>query len=259
MASSAPVPGAGLLHKLDAFNNCVLGCVLVPGRDVLITISAPRCRTRALHTAPSSVSQVSEGVAAGEWHRGRVLPGVLPIHHLHPLLHRILPRPEVGGGITEPRASPPHPCVGGRQLFVGAEDGTVEQWRLGGDWDSLDSVRVSHAHTAPVTALCPAPGPGWLLSTGRDSCFTFHCSDSGARLGGYTASAPATSLAYDHEVGYVFIGEQSGAITVCKLEQGGAQFVNTLKVTPKTSDKFDLTRADNEPSLSLTWPEEGLH
>ena len=42
MASSAPVPGAGLLHKLDAFNNEVLGCVLVPGQDVLITISAPR-------------------------------------------------------------------------------------------------------------------------------------------------------------------------------------------------------------------------
>ena len=136
----------------------------------------------------------------------------------------------------------------------------MEQWRLGGDWDTLDSVRVSHAHTAPVTALCPAPGPGWLLSTGRDRRFSFQCSETGARLGGYTASAPATSLAYDHEAEYAFIGEQSGAITVCGLGRGGAQYVNTLKVTPGnwwTSDKCHLTRADNEPSRSLTWPGEG--
>ena len=122
-------------------------------------------------------------------------------------------------------------CV--RLLFVGVEDGSVEEWSLARDYNRMDSVRVYHAHQARVTGTCHAPATSWLLSTGRDSCFTFHCSDSGARLGGYTASAPATSLAYDHEVEYVFIGEQSGAITVCKLEQGGAQFVNTLKVDTK--------------------------
>ena len=51
MASPAPVSGAGLLHKLDAFNNCVLGCVLVPGRDVVITISAPRWLSCSLHSS----------------------------------------------------------------------------------------------------------------------------------------------------------------------------------------------------------------
>ena len=74
MASSAPVPGAGLLHKLDAFNNCVLGCVLVPGRDVLITISAPRLQlefsTQFQAVSPRSVKVwLLESGTGGEFYQ----------------------------------------------------------------------------------------------------------------------------------------------------------------------------------------------
>ena len=43
-------------------------------------------------------------------------------------------------------------------------------------------------------------------------------------------NAWCTALAYDEEAQYVFIGDYSGAITVCKLEQNGVKFINTLKV-----------------------------
>lgn len=36
----------------------------------------------------------------------------------------------------------------------------------------------------------------WVLSTGQDKNFTWHCSESGQRLGGYRTSAGACGLQY---------------------------------------------------------------
>ena len=70
---------------------------------------------------------------------------------------------------------------------------------------------------------------------------------SGKRLGGYLCNAWVTSIAYDEQAQYVFIGrshftrkkawgflyicpgDYSGAITVCHLEAQGLKFINTLK------------------------------
>ena len=58
----------------------------------------------------------------------------------------------------------------------------------------------------------------------------FHCTDSGRRLGGYLCGSYCVSLAYDVRAKYVFVGDFSGQITVCKLDaQGGVTFVNSLK------------------------------
>ena len=73
------------------------------------------------------------------------------------------------------------------------------------------------------------------------------CHISGKRLGGYLCNAWVTSIAYDEQAQYVFIGrshftrkkawgflyicpgDYSGAITVCHLEAQGLKFINTLK------------------------------
>ena len=36
----------------------------------------------------------------------------------------------------------------------------------------------------------------WVLSTGQDKQFAWHCSESGQRLGGYRTSAVASGLQY---------------------------------------------------------------
>ena len=67
--------------------------------------------------------------------------------------------------------------------------------------------------------------------------FQFHCTSSGRRLGGYLCTSWCTCLDYDSGARYVFIGDYSGNITVCKLDDGGpaggagpgVQYVNTLK------------------------------
>ena len=121
-------------------------------------------------------------------------------------------------------------CHDKRLLFVGVEGGSVEEWSLARDYNRMESVRVYHAHQSRVTATCYTPVSNWVLSSGRDKYFYFHCTETGKRLGGYLCNAWCTSLAYDEEAQYVFIGDYSGAITVCKLEQSGVKFINTLKV-----------------------------
>ena len=95
-------------------------------------------------------------------------------------------------------------------------------------------MRVYHAHQSRVTDTCFSSASNWILSSGRDKYFYFHCTVTGKRLGGYLCNAWCTGLAYDEEAQYVFVGDYSGAITVCKLEQSGVKFINTLKVSQKS-------------------------
>ena len=66
-----------------------------------------------------------------------------------------------------------------------------------------------------ILTHCPFP-----LSLFR-RYFQFHCTSSGRRLGGYLCTSWCTCLDYDSGARYVFIGDYSGNITVCKLDDGG--------------------------------------
>ena len=118
-----------------------------------------------------------------------------------------------------------------RLLFVGLDSGAVDEWEVARDYNSITSVRKYHAHLSRVEDTCFSPASNWILSCGRDKYFYFHCTVTGKRLGGYLCNAWCTGLAYDEEAQYVFVGDYSGAITVCKLEQSGVKFINTLKVS----------------------------
>ena len=59
--------------------------------------------------------------------------------------------------------------------------------------------------------------------------FQYHCTESGRRLGGYLCNAWCTALEYDEKAKYAFIGDYSGQITVCRLEEAGVHFINCLK------------------------------
>lgn len=65
-----------------------------------------------------------------------------------------------------------------RRLFVGLDNGSLEEFLVGEDYNRLDSQRLYHAHTARVTQIiharweswlgagrsCPAPGFGFVLT-----------------------------------------------------------------------------------------------
>jgi len=182
-----------LLHKLEGSSDEVNGAVLIPGENGVISISADRSiRVWLLRDS------------------GQFWPSVC--HYM-------------SSAVTSMAYT--HAT---RQLFVGLETGAVEEFMLARDYNRLDTVRVYHAHDkARVSDLAHSQAQGWVLSGGRDKYFHYHCVTTGKRLGGYLCNAWCTSIAYDEQAQYVFIGDYSGAITVCHLEASGLRFINTLK------------------------------
>jgi len=192
MENRSNIPKPELVHKLEGCTDEVHGAVVVPGEDTVISISQDRSvRVWLLRDS------------------GQFWPSVC--HYM----------PSAATALSY--------CPERRLVYVGLEGGAVEEFKLARDYNSLDTVRVYHAHQARVTAVVAAAGQAWILSAGRDKYFQFHCTTTGKRLGGYLCTAWCTALAYDSEAQYVFIGDYSGAITVCKLEPSGVRFVNTLK------------------------------
>lgn len=83
-----------------------------------------------------------------------------------------------------------------RKLFIGQENGTVSQYTLSDDSNSLTLVRDYLAHQARVTGVCYVKQTGWIISCGRDKLFSFHCTETSRRLGGYTFEAMCSALQY---------------------------------------------------------------
>jgi len=186
------VPRPQLVHKLEGCTDEVNGAVIIPGENAVISISTDRSvRVWLLRDS------------------GQFWPSVC--HYM----------PAAATSLAYDHDT--------RKIFVGLETGVVEEFILARDSNRIDSQRLYHAHTSRVCSVVVSSVRGWLLSCGSDKYFHFHCTSTGRRLGGYLCAAWCTSLAYDDEAHYVFIGDYSGVITVCHLEQEGLNFINVLK------------------------------
>lgn len=60
------------------------------------------------------------------------------------------------------------------------------------------------AHQSRVMMILFVLEMEWVLSTGQDKHFTWHCSESGQRLGGYRTSAGACGLQYPLLISQLF-------------------------------------------------------
>ena len=116
-----------------------------------------------------------------------------------------------------------------QQLFIGQENGTVSQYQLSEDYNRLTLIRDYLAHQGRVSDCFFTINTNWILSCGRDKYFSYHCTDTGRRLGDYTFESWCTALQYDAPAKYAFIGDYSGQITMLKLDINGATFVTTFK------------------------------
>ncbi|KOB70653.1 putative phosphoinositide-binding protein [Operophtera brumata] len=81
-----------------------------------------------------------------------------------------------------------------RQLFIGQENGTVSEFTLAADCNRINPTREYLAHTARVTAVVFSLACEWVLSVSRDKLFSYHCSETGRRIGGYSFEAWCTAL-----------------------------------------------------------------
>uniref|UniRef100_A0A669DKI8 WD repeat and FYVE domain containing 2 n=1 Tax=Oreochromis niloticus TaxID=8128 RepID=A0A669DKI8_ORENI len=100
---------------------------------------------------------------------------------------------------------------------------------LSEDYNKMTPARTYQAHQGRVTVVLFVLEMEWLLSTGQDKNFTWHCSESGQQLGTYRTSAWVSGLQFDVETRHAFVGDQSGQVTILKLEQDSCSLVTTFK------------------------------
>ncbi|XP_029426415.1 WD repeat and FYVE domain-containing protein 2 isoform X2 [Nannospalax galili] len=113
---------------------------------------------------------------------------------------------------------------GGRHQRVGGQEFILSE-----DYNKMTPVKNYQAHQSRVTMILFVLELEWVLSTGQDKQFAWHCSESGQRLGVYRTNAVASGLQFDVETRHVFIGDHSGQVTILKLEQENCTLVTTFR------------------------------
>lgn len=116
-----------------------------------------------------------------------------------------------------------------RRLSVGMDNGVVSEFILSEDYNKMTPARTYQAHQGGVTVVLFVLEMEWVLSTGQDKSFTWHCSESGQQLGTYRTTAWVSGLQFDVETRHAFVGDHSGQVTILKLEQDSCSLVTTFK------------------------------
>uniref|UniRef100_A0A2P2I7C9 WD repeat and FYVE domain-containing protein 2-like n=1 Tax=Hirondellea gigas TaxID=1518452 RepID=A0A2P2I7C9_9CRUS len=116
-----------------------------------------------------------------------------------------------------------------RTLCIGINNGTVMEFEVARDENSLNHRRDYLSHQGRVTAVRFSAVHAWLLSVSRDKFFCFHSTTSGHRLGGHECSGWCTALEFDEPSCHVFVADYTGTITMLKLESGSCTLITQLK------------------------------
>ncbi|KAF7989438.1 hypothetical protein HCN44_008112 [Aphidius gifuensis] len=129
-----------------------------------------------------------------------------------------------------------HYHVETHRLFVGLENGFIDEFLLEQDYNRMTAMREYTAHTARVTGIVFSSIHNWLMSVGRDKLFQLHCSDSGQRLTTYgktktnytLSDSWYTTLQFDEQSKHAFVGDYSGEITMLKVDSNTITVVACL-------------------------------
>uniref|UniRef100_A0A8D0BP28 WD repeat and FYVE domain containing 2 n=1 Tax=Salvator merianae TaxID=96440 RepID=A0A8D0BP28_SALMN len=116
-----------------------------------------------------------------------------------------------------------------RRLSVGLDSGAISEFILSEDYNKMTPIKSYQAHQSRVMMVLFVLEMEWILSVGQDKYFTWHCSESGQRLGSYRISSGACGLQFDTETRHVFIGDHSGQVTILKLEQENSSLITTFR------------------------------
>uniref|UniRef100_A0A8C5BSE0 WD repeat and FYVE domain containing 2 n=1 Tax=Gadus morhua TaxID=8049 RepID=A0A8C5BSE0_GADMO len=105
----------------------------------------------------------------------------------------------------------------------------IPEFILAEDYNKMTPARTYQAHQGRVLVVLFVLEMEWVLSTGQDKNFTWHCSESGQQLGTYRTAACVSGLQFDVETRHAFVGDQSGQVTILKVEQDSCSMVTTFK------------------------------
>ncbi|KAL8623955.1 hypothetical protein ACOMHN_047175 [Nucella lapillus] len=115
------------------------------------------------------------------------------------------------------------------RLFVGLDNGTISEFLMENDFNRMTHRRDFIAHQGRVMAVKFSLSCEWVLSCAKDKYFQWHCSETGRRMGGYQAIAWCLCLQFDEQAKYTFVGDYSGQVSVLKLKDTTFDLITTLK------------------------------
>lgn len=83
-----------------------------------------------------------------------------------------------------------------KQVYIGLENGTVCEFTLSDDCNTLTHTRDMLAHTARVCDVLFSLEHAWVLSISHDKTFHFYDSHTGRSIGNFLANAWCVALVY---------------------------------------------------------------
>lgn len=120
-------------------------------------------------------------------------------------------------------------CSTTKQLFIGLQSGTVEEYRVADDYNSIYHQRRYLAHQKQVTSLAFGVEKEILVSCAKDRWITWHWTQNGQKMGAHQVPSVPLCLQYDVPLNYVFCGLSNGEIPIIKIDKDSCQSVNSLK------------------------------
>ncbi|KAI5743004.1 hypothetical protein M8J77_013530 [Diaphorina citri] len=184
-----------LLSKIEGYSDDINQAVIIPGKDGVIS--------------------VSDDKSVRVWLRrdsGQYWPSIC----------QYLP----SGGTSV------HYNVSTKQVYIGLENGTVCEFSLSDDCNTLTHNRDMLAHTARVCDVLFSLEHAWVLSISHDKTFHFYDSHTGRSIGNFLANAWCVALVFDSLSKHAFVGDYLGQISMLKLDKNphnAVTFVTSLK------------------------------
>jgi len=113
-------------------------------------------------------------------------------------------------------------------LLVGMVNGSIYEYQVSADMNSVQQKRHWGAHTMPVTGILMSNSARMIFSCSKDKTIVWHCADTGAKIGSYVIDSMCTVLEFDPDSKICFVGDYNGSIFVLRIVGNSAQLVSKL-------------------------------
>ncbi|KAL3102019.1 hypothetical protein niasHS_003428 [Heterodera schachtii] len=108
-------------------------------------------------------------------------------------------------------------------IFVGFANGQIHEYSIENDFNSISFKRQWNSHTNSISGLGFSERLEQMVSCSKDKTVVWHCTSTTRKIASYCTGSPCTTLQFDGDASFVFVGDYSGNISVLRLVVGTQQ------------------------------------
>lgn len=116
-----------------------------------------------------------------------------------------------------------------KQLFIGLQSGSVEEYRVAEDYNSIYHQRKYEAHQKQVTSCVFCVEKEILVTCAKDRWLTWYWTQNGKKMGAHQVASVPMCLQFDARANYVFCGLSNGEIPILQIDKNDCKPINSLK------------------------------